>query len=164
MRNALILLTALLPLTTACSKKGGGACKALSVTIDGKAIPGLGHGLARVNKMHDERNWEVDLFNHDKVTCEQFNSKSGRSVAEGEISVRAFAGGEGMMGAGVGIDSHTQSGVTVNLTGDKPKVVGDKVTICVDNASFKPMVGANKDKTVVIDGLFEGSYCGEMSF
>jgi len=165
-RTSLLLVTTLLALTSACSKKGGGggSCKPLSITVDGKAIPGLGHGLARLNKMGSDQSYEVDVFNHDKVTCEKFNDKHGRAMEPDEVNARAFAGGEGMMGKGVGIGSHTQSGVTVEVVGDPPKAVGDLVKICVDNATFKPAVGDLKDKAVVVDGLFEGKYCGEMSF
>ncbi|CAN5917493.1 hypothetical protein BH11MYX3_BH11MYX3_39370 [soil metagenome] len=164
MRSSLVLLTLLA--AAACSKKGGDAssCKPLSVTADGKAISGLGHGLARLNKMGTDQSWEVDLFNHDKTTCEAYVNKKGRQVPDGEITVRAFAGGSGIMGKGVGVGVHTQGGVDASVVGAEPKAKGDKVTICVDHATFTPLVGEYKDKPVVVDGLFEGSYCGEMQF
>lgn len=148
-----------------CSKKRDrGACKPMSVTAGGVAIGALGHGLARLNKTGHTQSWQVDVWNHDKVTCEKYNNKRGRNVEPGEVSVRAFAGGEGMMGQGVGIDVHTQGGVEVEVVGAEPKAIGDQVTLCVDHAAFKPIAGTYKDQDVVIDGLFEGTYCGELSF
>ena len=147
-----------------CAKKDGataGSCKPLTVTVDGAALPALPHGLAKANNMNGDVSYEVQLFNHDKATCDDLLNKTGRQIPEGEISVRAFAAGAGMTGKGVAIGAHTQMGGNVTLVGDKPKAAGNIVKVCVDNASFKPIAGDYRDKQVVVNGLFEGTYCGE---
>ncbi len=154
-------------LTGACGTKrenasGGGSCARLAVTVDGTVHPALPHGLARISKMTNSSTIEVEMFNHDKATCDEMTSKKGRNIHDGEISVRAFTGGSGMMGTGVGIEAHTQAGGNVRLVGDKPTAVGDIVKICVDNASFVPAIGSFKNKQVTVTGLFEGKYCGEL--
>lgn len=163
-----LLLVAALAVVSGCSKKdgggGGGTCTPLVVTVDGTALPAMPHGLARTNNMNGDITVEVQMFNHDKVACEAMVSKAGRQIADGEQSVRAFAGGTGMMAKGVGIESHTQAGGEVRMIGDKPKAVGDVVKICVDNVSFKPRVGELKDKQVTVTGLFEGKHCGELTY
>ncbi|HEY5923007.1 MAG TPA: hypothetical protein VIV11_15110 [Kofleriaceae bacterium] len=154
-------------LVSACSRKEtatGSACRPVSVTVDGAALPALPKGLAKANNMNGDISYEVQLFNHDKVTCEDMLNKAGRPIPDGEISVRAFAAGAGMTGKGIAIDSHTQMGGPVTLLSDKPKAAGDVVKVCVDNAAFKPIAGRYKDKDVVVTGLFEGTYCGEMQW
>jgi hypothetical protein len=158
---------ALLVLASACAKKEGataGSCKDLTVTVDGAPLPALPHGLAKANNMNGDVSYEVQLFNHDKTTCDQFLDKAGRPIPEGEVSVRAFAAGAGMTGKGVSIGTHTQMGGNVTLVSDKPKAVGDIVKVCVDNVSFKPISGDYRDKDVVVSGLFSGKYCGEKSW
>ncbi len=142
-----------------CKKKTAESCGALTVTVDGKPLPAMPNGFA----VHSTQNksYEVEVFNHDKTTCEQILSKNGRTIPEGEVSIRAFAGGEGLMSKGVGIESHTQGGGDIDLVSAKPKAVGDVVQICVDNVSFTPRIGDNKDKKVKISGLVSGKYCGE---
>jgi hypothetical protein len=156
-----------------CSKKkegaGGGAaaagsCKPLAVTVDGAPLAAMPNGLARSNKMSGDVTYEVQMFNHDKASCGEMLSKSGRQVPDGEVSVRAFAGGSGMMGKGVGIDAHTQAGGNVSLASPKPKAPGDIVKVCVENVSFTPQVGDLKGKKVTVTGLFEGTFCGELTF
>jgi len=174
MRTRTILIAILMPLAMACSKKkageagaaagaegGAAACKPLVVTVDGQPIPRLGHGIGRFSTEGTETQWQVDLFNYD-VTCDAYMNKNGRQVDAAEIDVRAFAGGDGPMGHGVGLESWTQAGAKVALVGDKPAKVDDKLSLCVEETTFKPGVGDFKDKTVVIGGLFEGRYCGEM--
>ncbi|MDQ3369684.1 MAG: hypothetical protein M3680_30040 [Myxococcota bacterium] len=140
------------------------SCGPVAVTVDGKPLDAMPKGFARTTIMGDSRTLEVEVFNHDQTTCEEMISRKGRNVPEGELSVRAFAGGSGMMGKGVGIESHTQAGGDVSIVGDKPKAAGDVVSICVGNVSFKPRVGAYKDKQVTVKGLFTGTYCGELTF
>ena len=150
-----------------CAKKDSataGSCKPLSVTVDGAALPALPNGLAKANNMNGDISYEVQLFNHDKATCDDLLNKTGREIPEGEVSVRAFAAGAGMTGKGVAIGAHTQMGGAVTLASDKPKAVGDVVKVCVDNVAFKPIAGAYKDKQVVVNGLFAGKYCGEMTW
>ena len=146
----------------ACKKaKTAETCGALSVTIDGKPQPAMPNGLARLTVVGNDKLYEVQVFNHDQATCEQFISRSGRNVPDGEVSVRAFGGGDGLMGKGVGLASHTQAGGDVDVV-TKPKAVGDPVAICVDGVTFTPSIGDNKGKKVEIKGLFTGTYCGEM--
>ena len=164
MRAALLLL---ITLAAGCSKKSTDPkdCKPLTVTIDGAPLTGQQPtGLARLDKMGTSLSYEVEVFNHTKITCEQWTNKKGRIVEPGELGVRALAGGDGVMGKGVGIESHMQFGGDVDVVGAKPKAVGDKVTLCASEITFTPKVGAYKDKKVTISGLFEGSYCGEMQF
>jgi hypothetical protein len=159
MRIALVLLLG------ACAKQdGGGTCKPLVVTVDGKPLPALPHGLAKANDMHGDISYEVQVFDHDKATCEQLLDKNGRQVPEGEIMVRAFAGGSGMTGKGVAIDAHTQLGGAVWLASERPKAVGDAVKVCADSIAFTPIAGRYKDKRVVITGQFDGTYCGEVKW
>jgi hypothetical protein len=141
-----------------------GECKPLTVTVDGQPLPALPHGLAKANNMNGDVSYEVQLFNHDKATCDALLDKSGRQIPDGEVSVRAFAAGAGMTGKGVAIGSHTQMGGNVRLASEPPKAVGDVVKVCVDHVAFTPIAGAYKDKNVVVDGLFAGTYCGEMSW
>ncbi|HEX5061667.1 MAG TPA: hypothetical protein VFV99_20010 [Kofleriaceae bacterium] len=158
---------ALLLLLVACAKKdaaSGGACKDLTVTVDGTPLPAMPHGLAKANNMNGDISYEVDVFNHDKTTCDMLLDKSGRQIPEGEVSVRAFAAGAGMTGKGVAISAHTQMGGNVTLASPPPKAVGDVVKVCVDNVSFKPIAGDYKDKQVVVNGRFVGTYCGEMKW
>jgi hypothetical protein len=172
--NKLVWMALAGTLAIGCSKKkeggaggaggGGGACKPLAVTVDGQPLAAMPNGLARSNNMNGDITYEVQMFNHDKSTCEEMVSKGGRQVPEGEVSVRAFAGGAGMMGRGVGIESHTQAAVDATLISDKPKGNGDVVKICVKDASFTPKIGDYKDKKVTITGLFEGKYCGELKW
>ncbi len=146
-----------------CKKKTAESCGALTVTVDGKPVAAMPNGFARLNLQSSDKIYEVDVFNHDKTTCEQILSKSGRNVPDGEVSIRAFAGGDGLMGKGVGIESHTQAGGDIDLV-TKPHAVGDAVAICVDDVSFTPRIGDNKGKKVTIKGLVTGRYCGEMQF
>jgi hypothetical protein len=162
-----IVLVLVLVLAAACAKKDtatAASCKPLSVVVDGAALPALPTGLAKANNMNGDVSYEVQLFNHDKVTCDDLLNKTGRPIPDGEVSVRAFAAGAGMTGKGVAIGVHTQMGGNVTLVSDKPKAVGDIVSVCVDNVAFKPIAGDYKDKQVVVNGLFSGKYCGEMTW
>lgn len=158
-------------LAAGCSKKddkAGGAsaaaCKPLTVTVDGTPLAAMPNGLAKSNNMNGDISYEVHAFDHAKTTCEDMLNKSGRTVPEGEVSVRAWAGGAGSMGKGVGIGAHAQMGVDVKLVSGRPKASGDVVKLCVNHVSFTPQVGAEKGKTVVMNGLVEGTYCGEMKW
>jgi hypothetical protein len=154
---ALVLLV-----VAGCGKKmTAESCGALTVTVDGKPLAAMPNGLARLNIYGDSKTYEVEVFNHDKSTCEQFVDRKGREIPQGEVSVRAFAGGDGLMGKGVGIESHTQAGGDVELV-TKPKAVGDQTAICVDGVSFTPRIGDHQGKKVEIKGLFAGKFCGEI--
>lgn len=159
----LALALAVVAAAAGCGKKKtADNCGALTVTVDGKPLEAMPNGLARLNIYGDSKTYEVQVFNHDKSSCESFISKSGRQIPDGEVSVRAFAGGDGLMGRGVGIEMHTQAGGDVDLV-TKPKAVGDPVQICVDSVSFSPGIGDNKGKKVSIKGLLTGKYCGEIN-
>ena len=146
-------------LLVGCAKeKTAENCGALLVTIDGERLAATPHGLAR--RMMDTRAFEIQMFNHDKSTCEEFLDRSGRFMVDKEVSVRAFAGGDGAMDKGVGLEATTQAGGYVTVV-TWPKVVGDPVAICVDDASFIANEGAHKGKKIEIKGLFTGKYCGE---
>jgi len=149
----------------ACGKGGGGGgdCGPLTVTVDGAPVAGLTHGYAITMVQGGERTEQVQLFNHE-AKCEDLVSRKGRTVPDGEESVRAFAGGSGTFGRGIGLDAHTQMGVDVELIGERPKNPGDKVAVCVASASFKPVAGKYKDKAVTVSGKLEGTYCGVMDF
>ncbi len=138
-------------------------CEPLAVTVDGVPLPPVGHGLARANNMHGDVSYEVQLTNQPGVTCEQLLSEAGRAVPDGEIMVRAFAGGAGLTGHGVGIDAHSQMGGAVTLLA-KPRAIGDLVEVCVDHMSFTPIAGAYKGTHVTVSGRFAGAYCGEMTW
>ncbi len=80
-------------LTCACAKKdgaSGGSCKPLTVTVDGAPLPALTKGLAKANNMNGDISYEVQLFNHDKATCDELLDKTGRQHPGGEISVRVL--------------------------------------------------------------------------
>ncbi len=143
-----------------CAKeKTAENCGALSVTIDGQLLAATPHGLAR--RLMDTRAFEVQMFNHDKSTCEEFIDRGGRFMVDKEVSVRAFAGGDGHMDKGVGLEATTQAGGDVTVV-TWPKVVGDPVAICADSVSFTANEGAHKGKKIEIKGLFTGKFCGEM--
>ncbi len=161
------LVVVVLAVAGACAKQDGsasGTCKPLRVTVDGTPLPALPHGLAKANNMNGDISYEVTVFNPSTATCEQLLDKAGREIPAGEVSVRAFAAGAGMTGKGVAIGAHTQMGGNVFLVSPAPKAVGDVVQVCVDHAAFKPIAGDYKDKNVVIDGLFTGTYCGQVSW
>lgn len=162
-----LLLLLVLPLVGACAKQSGDSaatCRPLRVTVDGVALPAMPHGLAKANNMNGDVSYEVTVFDQTTATCEQLLDRAGRQIPDGEVSVRAFAAGAGMTGKGVAIGAHTQMGGNVTLVSRAPKAVGDVVKVCVDRAAFEPIAGAYKDTHVVVDGLFEGKYCGEVTW
>jgi hypothetical protein len=143
-------------------KKSAESCGAVTATLDGKPLPAMKHGLARAMVMNGDTHYEVQISNLDKTTCEQFADKSGTPIPEGQVAITAFAGGGGAMGKGVRFEANTMAGESAELVSPPPKAKGDKVQICVDDATVKMMVGPNKDKELKVSGLFEGPYCGEI--
>jgi hypothetical protein len=135
------------------------SCGKLAVAIEGKPLPQLTHGLAR--KHHG--GYEITMMNLDKTTCANILDANGRVIPDGEVSVKAFAGGDGMMSKGVVYDANTEIGdrVAATLIGDPPKAKGDPVRICVQDATIEIGFGSDRGKHVAITGLFEGTYCGE---
>ncbi len=164
MRTVVLLVVVL---AAACSKKSTDPkdCKPLSVTVDGTPLTIFQPtGLARMDIMGSDTPYEVEVFNHTKITCEQWTNKKGRVVEPGETAVRALAGGKGMMGKGIGLGAHMQFEGDIRVVGATPTKVGDQVTLCASEMSFTPQVGEHKGKKVTVSGLFIGSYCGEMKF
>jgi hypothetical protein len=152
-------------MVAACAKREAHApvdCPPLVVTIDGVTAPALPHGLARLNVWDRDRSYEVHRFSHAEVTCEHVLKSAAAPAREGELHVRAYAGGSGLAtGQGVGIDAHTQMGARVVLVGAPPAAVGDAVRLCARGGAFTPIVGAYQGRRVEIRGLLEGTYCGE---
>jgi hypothetical protein len=157
------LLLSLLLSLSACGKKTAESCGPVKVTVDGTEIPGLTHGLAMATKQGGALSFQVQVFNHDKATCEQILSKNGRSIPEGEKSVRAFTGG-GMIGDGVGIEAHTQGQLDVTMLTPKPAKDGDVVGLCVGESKFSPEIGDYKGKQIVVKGYFSGPFCGVLDW
>jgi len=159
---------------TACGKSGDAppgeaaeapkTCGPLKVSVDGQELTGLVHGKAIFNKTAGKKTPQVDVFNHDKVTCAELTNIKGRQVADGEVAVRAFAGGSGSFGMGVGFGSHTQMGVNVDILSKMPEKDGDLVALCVKETTFSPTMGDHKGKSVTVSGKFEGAYCGVLDF
>ncbi len=132
-----------------------GPCGPLTVLVDGAPIEGLTHGTAVIMESGSYRTPMIQLFNHDKATCEEALS-GRRSVKENEINVRAW---HGQM-PGVGIDSYTH--IEGTLTLDKPtEKVGETMQICVRApVVFTPNAGAYSGKKVSIAGTFAAPFCG----
>ena len=132
-----------------------GPCPALAVTVEGAPLEGLvhGHAVTMVNGSYTTH--VVQLFNHDKSTCEEMLS-GRRSVHDGEVTVRAFHGEM----PGVGVDSYTH--VAGTLTLDKPTdKVGEPMQICVRTPiEFTPTAGDFKGKKVTVVGTFTAKFCG----
>jgi hypothetical protein len=156
MIRAILLLAAL----AACGKKAPTECGKPTATIDGKSIGKLEFGLARKSKYTGA--YEVEMFNDNKTTCAEFISEKGRVVPPGQLSASAFAGGDGLMSKGVVYRANTVAGdkADVDMMGDAPKAKGDKVALCVHEAKIEIGFGDDKGKTIVLDGKFEGPYCG----
>lgn len=132
-----------------------GPCGPLTVLVDGTPIEGLTHGTAVVMESGSYRTPMIQLFNHDKATCEEALS-GRRSTKENEINVRAWHGAS----PGVGIDAFTQIEGTITL--DKPtETVGETMQICVRApVVFTPNAGAFTGKKVSIAGAFSAPFCG----
>jgi hypothetical protein len=132
-----------------------GPCGPLAVLADGAPIEGLVHGTAVIMENAGYRTAMIQLFNHDKATCEEALS-GRRSVQENEINVRAWHGAA----PGVGIDAFTQIEGTITL--DKPtETVGETMQICVRApVVFTPNAGAYSGKKVSIAGTFAAKFCG----
>jgi hypothetical protein len=160
MRTLSLVLGIALVASMGCKKKPTAeSCGPLKLTLPGKELPALTVGLG----YKTDGAFEVTMFNINKTTCEDVTNPKGRNVPEGEISISAFAGGSGMMSQGVSYDANTVAGskVSVDLL-TEPKAKGDKVQLCVQDAKIEIAFGPDKGKELVVNGLFEGTYCGEM--
>ncbi|MDX2090960.1 MAG: hypothetical protein SFX73_24080 [Kofleriaceae bacterium] len=140
---------------SASAAPASGACPALAVTVEGSPLSGLVHGQAVTMENAGYTTHMVNIYNHDKATCEE--ALSGRhNVQKDEIFVKAFHGAA----PGVGIDAYTHLEGTLTL--DKPPgAVGAPVEICVRAPiTFTPNAGAFAGKKVTIVGRFSGAFCG----
>ncbi len=132
-----------------------GPCGPLAVLVDGAPLEGLVHGTSVIMESGSYRTPMVQLYNHDKATCEEALTGS-RTPQENEINVRAWHGEM----PGVGIDAFTQIEGTITL--DKPtETVGETMQICVRApVVFTPNAGAYTGKKVSISGTFAAPFCG----
>jgi hypothetical protein len=131
------------------------ACPALSVTVDGSPIVGLGYGQGLTLMNAGYTTHMVQLFNHDRTTCEDTLALRHADEPD-EINVRAWHGAA----PGVGIHAFTQIEGTITLDKQTDKV-GEPLVICVrEPISFTPNAGAYSGKKVTIVGTFTGTFCG----
>jgi hypothetical protein len=146
------------PSETTTAKPGAdttGPCPPLAVLVDGKPLEGITHGQGVIMENSGYRTPMIQLYNHDKSTCEEILT-GRRTPQENEINVRAW---HGQM-PGVGIDAFTQ--IEGTLTLDKPtEKVGETMQICVRApVVFTPNAGAYSGKKVSIVGTFAAPFCG----
>lgn len=132
-----------------------GPCGPLAVLVNGKPLEGVVHGTAVIMESGSYRTPMIQLYNHDKATCEEALT-GRRSPQENEINVRAWHGER----PGVRIDAFTQIEGTITL--DKPTdKVGETMQICVRApVVFTPNAGAYAGKKVSIAGAFAAPFCG----
>lgn len=140
-----------------CGKGGGGggaSCGPLKVTLDGKPIEGLTHGLG----VHDQGGYSITTFNHDKTTCDEMLA-GARSIQDGEKSVTVSAGGQ--FGAGVSYDANTQMGTGISGSlKTKPAKAGDPIAICI-KGTVDLQIGDDKGKKLAVEGEVDGQFCGD---
>jgi len=130
-------------------------CPELAVTVDGAALPGLVHGTGVTMVSGSYTTHMVQLFNHDKSTCEEIVS-GRRNVQPDEIVVKAFHGAA--PGVGIDVYTHVQGTITLDKGTDK---VGEPLEICVRQpVTFTPNAGTYTGKKVAIVGKFSGKFCG----
>jgi hypothetical protein len=137
------------------AKADDGACPVLTVMVDGKPVEGKFTGQAVTAENSGYQTQMVELYNHDKYTCDEA-LKGRHTPVENEVYVKAFHG----VYPGVGIDAYTH--LEGKLTLDKPPAkVGEPLEICVRKPiEFTPNAGAFNGKKVSIVGKFSGVYCG----
>jgi hypothetical protein len=157
-RTLLLLLVAAACTKTSNSKgAGSGAeCPALSVTANGVSLPAMTNGLAFSYRVNGTVTWHVDLSDHAN-TCERYMGKDGRILQHGEETVSASTGGLRSVGIGNELRDHDK----VEIVGATPSKPGDKLTLCVIEASFTTAADTHKGEKIVMDGKLEGTYCGE---
>ena len=154
-RFAVVAVVAALSFAAACGGGGDSAsCKTPpTVKLDGTEIAGLTNGLA----FKENGGYTLHVFNKSERTCEDVK-KGMWSATEGEQYITVMAGGS--MG-GVSYDASTKMGKGVGTSlATKPAKEGDPIAICA-SAKYKLMVGDKKDKELIVDGKFEGKFCGE---
>ncbi len=160
MRTLLLILVAAACTKTSNSKGAGSGteCPVLSVTANGVSLPAMTNGLAFSYRVNGTVTWHVDLSDHAN-TCEHYMGKDGRILQQGEETVSASAGGLRSVGIGNELRNHPN----VELVGATPSKPGDKLTLCVVEASFTTDADAHKGETIVMNGKLEGTYCGEQT-
>lgn len=149
----------LISVAAACTKAPSSTdaeCPALRVTADGVPLPAMTNGLAFSYRVNGIVTWHVDRSDHAK-TCERYMGKDGRILENGEVAVSASTGGLRSVGIGNQLAVHDK----VEIVGATPSKPGDKLTLCVIDASFTADAESHKHKKIVMAGRFEGTYCGE---
>lgn len=114
------------------------------------------NGLAFSYRVNGTVTWHVDRSTH-ATTCERYLGINGRILQDGEETVSASTGGLRSVGVGnelVGYDK-------VEIVGATPSKPGDKLTLCVRDASFRANAETHKGQKIVMVGKVEGTYCGE---
>jgi hypothetical protein len=149
-------------LAAACEKsvRSDPSCPALSVTVDGAPQPALPYGLAYSFKLNGEPSWVVDMSNF-VTDCGRYMGIDGRVLRPGEQTVSANIG----VARIVGFDNMSWAHDKAEIVGTTPAKPGDKLTVCITEASITPHgpLDPYKDKTIVINGKLEGTYCGEQT-
>ncbi len=133
----------------------GSKCGPLKVVVDGEEVTNLTHGVAYTLVNKEYRTEEVDLYNHDQVTCEDALD-FGYQSKPGEQKIGAFA----RDAQGLNTDAYTWFGVQTKVS-KQPAGVGEEMTICVDETTFTPDTGVYTGKELTISGSFTGTYCGD---
>ena len=149
-----ILLGLVTSILAACGGGDSASCKVPpTVTLAGTPIANLTNGLA----FKEDGGHTLYVFNTPARTCEDVK-KGMWQPAEGEQHITLSNGGRF---SGVSFDANTQmgKGVATSLA-TKPAKEGDPIAMCA-SAKYKLMVGPDKDKELVVDGKFEGKFCGE---
>jgi hypothetical protein len=156
MKHFIMVVAATAAAMAGCGKGGGGeaTCGPLTVTLDGKPIDGMTHGLG----VHDIGGYSITVFNHDKTTCDEMLS-GARAIQDGEKSVTVSAGGQ--LGAGISYDANTQMGTGISGSiKTKPAKAGDPMAICI-NGTVALQIGDDKGKKVHVEGEVDGQFCGD---
>ena len=140
----------------ACAKTPEVECPDLRVTVDGAPLPAMPHGLAFSSKVNGQVTWYVDVSDVE-VSCDQVPPNTGRTLRAGETSASASVG----FSKTVGIANMMVTNDHVHMLGAPPSKPGDKLALCVDDASFKGDFDLYAGKTIVVNGELDGTYCGE---
>jgi len=149
-------IVVLLALAACAKASDGDSCPALSVTVDGVPLPAMTHGYALSSHVNGRVQWVVDVSTVDRG-CDRYMAKDGRILEDGEQNVSASIG----VTSTVGIANLAVTSDRVNIVGAPPSKPGDKLALCVTDASFGGEFDVYKGKTIAMTGKLEGTYCGE---